>query len=206
MADIGHTMRNFAGAGACFCAALSLSACGFKPIYAAPAEGETTLVHSMAVAQVSAPEGVELFLTEALNSRMNVAEGEAPKYKLYVNAREAAQRLAVQIDASVTRYNYRLNAQYSVLNTETGDRINGSVRAVTSFNIVNSQYSTLFAEREAQEKASRELAALIERDLLLRFTAGPDPTSTEEDSDEDFLLEPESEFMPEIRREYEPAN
>ena len=182
-------------------AAATLAACGFKPIYATTDAGGAPLIQKIALADVRGSEAIVPLVSDALEDRIVLKEGESPRYDLIVSAAESAQQLAVQIDASVTRYNYRLNARYSLIDRETGQRVNGRARAVTSFNIVNSQYSTLVAERSAQEKAARLLAEEIERDLLIRF-ASQEPKS-DEDADEDFLEEPERDFLPEIRREYE---
>ena len=45
----------------------------------------------------------------------------------------------------------------------------GSAEAVASFNVVDSQYATLFAEEAAREKAARTLIERIERNILLRL-------------------------------------
>lgn len=150
---------------------LTLTGCGFRPIYATPADGSAPLNQQIAVRQVAAPETIEPLITTALNNRIVLRDGETPQYDLFVEARERADRLAVQIDATVTRFNYRLSARYALIDRNTGKRLNGSVRALTSYNIVTSQYSTLFAERTAQEKAAQRLAEEIERDILIRFAS-----------------------------------
>ena len=99
----------------------------------------------------------------------------------------------------MTRYNYRLSARYEVIDRETGERLTGSARAVTSYNIVSSQYSTLFAERTAIEKASRVLAQEIERDILFKFNQPPEERAEEDDRDYGTLLDP-SEILNEPRR------
>jgi len=163
---------------------LIVSACGFKPIYATPDGAAAPINKQIAVGSVTAPEEVHLFISDALRDRIVLREGEKPKYTLSVGATEVAQRLAVQIDATVTRYNYRLNGQYFLRDLDTQEVIQGRVRAITSYNIVSSQYSTLFAERTAREKAARLLAEEIERDILLRLA---DPTSVpDEPFDEEF--------------------
>jgi LPS-assembly lipoprotein len=156
---------------------LTLSACGFKPIYATPDGAVAPVNREVAVARVSAPEEVHLYVVDALRERIVLAQGQTPKYNLHVRATEDAQRLAVQIDATVTRYNYRLRGSYQLVNLETGERIGGSARAVTSYNIVSSQYSTLYAENTAREKAARLLAENIERDIILRLN---DPEAASE--------------------------
>lgn len=149
---------------------LATSACGFRPIYATPDNGAAPLNQLVAIRSVAAPESVEPLVVRALNDRLVLKDGQIPQYDLYVEVRESAGRLAVQIDATVTRYNYRLLGSYTLVNLDTGARVQGSARAVTSYNIVSSQYSTLFAEKTAQEKAARLLAEEIERDLLIRFS------------------------------------
>ena len=78
----------------------------------------------------------------------------------------------MQIDATVTRYNYRLSGRYRLREFATGEVIEGSTVAVTSYNIVSSQYSTLYAERTARQKASRLLAEKMEQEILLYLTEG----------------------------------
>lgn len=152
---------------------LGVSACGFRPIYATP-DVSAPVIREIAVMNVAAPESLAPYIADALTTRMAPGEGITPRYELHVRAGESAERLAVQIDATVTRYNYRLDARYWVTDATSGERFGGQARAVTSYNIVSSQYSTLFAERTAIEKAARLLAEEIERDLLIRFAETPD--------------------------------
>jgi len=152
--------------------ALAAGGCGFRPVYATDADGAPPLFQRIAIRQVAAPEAVQPFLVSALNDQIAPQEGAPAQYDLVVNASESAERLAVQIDATVTRYNYRLNARYALIDRETGARERGAASAVVSYNIVSSQYSTLFAERKAYEKAASLLAREIERDLAIRFSEG----------------------------------
>ncbi len=175
-----------------------LSGCGFRPIYAT-AEGESPVSRLVSVANVAAPETVAPYMIDALDARLGAVNGEKPRYDLYVEAREGAERLAVQIDATVTRYNYRLSARYQVFDTETGESFKGVARAVTSYNIVNSQYSTLYAERAAVEKAARQLAEEIERDLLVRFSESPEKRAQMDPESFETVLDP-SEILIEPRR------
>ena len=177
-----------------------LAGCGFRPIYATPSTGAAPLNQLVSVRQVSAPQTILPYITDALNERIVLQEGQTPKYDLYVNAEERAERLAVQIDATVTRFNYRLKAEYTIVDVETGSRSSGRAEVVTSYNIVTSQYSTLFAETTAQEKASRLLAEEIERDLLIRFSGVVEAPPPEP---EDFILEidPETDLLIDRRTE-----
>lgn len=165
---------------------LVLAGCGFKPIYATPENGgAVALNQAIAVRQISAPESVAPYINDALKRRLVLPEGRNAEYDLYVQARERAERLAVQLDATVTRFNYRLSARYTLVDLGTGRRIAGRANAVASYNIVTSQYSTLFAEKTAQEKAARLLAEEIERDLFVQF-ANPSAASV---PDEEPIIE-----------------
>jgi LPS-assembly lipoprotein len=146
--------------------ALLLSACGFRPLYATPEGGGAGLTQ-MALVNVEAPEAIGDVVTRAFERR--IRGGESARYDLSVKASEQAERLAVQIDASVTRYNYRLVGDYTLIERATGKRYTGNVISIASFNVVNSQYSTLYAEEQAKEKAAAQLVADIERDVLLKI-------------------------------------
>jgi len=178
--------------------ALLLGGCGFRPLYATT-QGDAAISRLISVQTIAAPETVAPYLSDALGERVGAVNGETPRYDLSVEAREGAEKLAVQIDATVTRYNYRLSARYTAVDRLTGERITGVARAVTSYNIVNSQYSTLFAERAAIEKAARLLAEEIERDLLIQFSQTPEERSQSSGRDYETDLDP-SEILIEPRR------
>ncbi len=152
--------------------ALALSACGFQPLYAT-GDGGAPGLRNVALTGVEAPEEIAPVVTRAFARRMAAAPSSA-RYDLLVTATEQAERLAVQIDASVTRYNYRLVGDYTLVERGTGKRIRGNVVSIASFSVVNSQYSTLYAEEAAREKAATQLAEDIERDILLELAAAED--------------------------------
>jgi len=180
-----------------FVAAFALSGCGFQPIYATADNAAAPATRQVEVEKIAAPENLEPYIAEALGARLGPEPGQSARYAMFLEAQESAERLAVQIDATVTRYNYRLSAKYRVVDRQTGESFRGVARAVTSYNIVTSQYSTLFAERAAVQKAARQLAEEIERDLLIRFTETPeernaiDPEAYETELDpSEILIEP----------------
>jgi len=146
-----------------------LSSCGFQPLYATNGNGPPGL-RNVALSTVNAPEEISPMVTRAF-ARRTSGEPSAAAYDLQINAREQAERLAVQIDASVTRYNYRLVGRYTLTERSSGKRYTGSAVSIASFNVVNSQYSTLFAEEAAREKAANQLVEDVEHDILLKLAA-----------------------------------
>ena len=65
--------------------------------------------------------------------------------------------------------------------------------AIASYNVVTSQYSTLFAEQTAREKAAKTLIEELERDILLIIDDDATAKRVEEDSLEDRDLDIEFE-------------
>jgi LPS-assembly lipoprotein len=146
-----------------------LGGCGFQPLYAVK-DGAEPGLSRVALASLEAPEAMRAIIARAY-ARRAPGDSSAAEYDLVLAAREVAERLAVQSDASVTRYNYRLVGDYSAVERASGRKFEGSVQAIASFNVVNSQYSTLFAEQAAKEKAATQLINDIERALLLQIDA-----------------------------------
>lgn len=146
-----------------------LPGCGFQPLYATD-DGGAAGLRNVALVSVEASEEIEPIVERAF-ARRTARDPAAAEYDLSLTATEQAERLAVQIDASVTRYNYRLVGRYTLVERGAGKRYTGSVTSIASFNVVNSQYSTLYAEEAAREKAATQLAEDIERDILLELAA-----------------------------------
>ncbi|MGE0409779.1 MAG: hypothetical protein AB7P23_11040 [Amphiplicatus sp.] len=162
-------MRSLLIIAVLFCAPL-LSGCGFTPVYATGGAGGEATLRDVRLAGVTASETATPILTRAIERR-TALDSESVRYDLFVTVSEAAVPLAVQIDDSVTRYNYSLGAQYVLRERSTGAETKGSAGALASFNVVSTQYSTLYAERAAREKAARALVEEIERDILLKFAS-----------------------------------
>ena len=152
-----------------------LSGCGFQPLYAT-ADGSAAGLRDVALGEVAAPEEIRPLVMRAFERRTS-SEPSSANFDLTVSTTEQAQRLAVQIDASVTRYNYRLVGRYTLIERTTGARYSGRVTSIASFNVVNSQYSTLFAEDAAREKAATQLVEDIERDVLLKLSDAKEKAS-----------------------------
>ncbi len=160
---------------AIFLLAIPLLGCGFQPLYADRTAAQAVAFDNIDLVNINAPSSIKDILTRSYQERKALSGGGAPEYHLVISARESAQRLAVQIDASVTRYNYALRASYTLTRMIDGKVYRGNTDTVASFNVVPSQYSTLFAENTARKKAARALVENIEREILLILN---DPDNT----------------------------
>jgi LPS-assembly lipoprotein len=148
-----------------------VGSCGFTPLYATATAGGAPALRSINLAGIEASDAAKPFVARAFGRRFQFDETAPAVYDLFVTVRETAQPLAVQLDDSVTRYNYRMEADYTLNERASGKSVNGRADSVASFNVVDSQYSTLYAEEAAREKAARVLAEQVERDLLLKLAA-----------------------------------
>ena len=149
-----------------------LSACGFSPLYG-EREGGARTDAELAQIQVIAIEdgrtGYDLY--NALIDRLSpYGEPQDPDYQLRLRLREQRDGVAIERDASITRYNYRLTASYQLIDIRSGNTVHeGQSRSIASYNVVDSQFATLTAQRDAEERAAIELSEDIKLRLAIFF-------------------------------------
>ncbi len=105
--------------------------------------------------------------------------GENPNaaYRLDVRMTEGISELAVESTGFATRANLRLNALYTLVELASGrSMVTGRARAVSSYNIVDSSFSTLTAQNAARERAAVRIAEDI-RSRLGAYLAGREKTN-----------------------------
>ncbi len=170
-----------------------ISACGFQPLYAPQGADGTISLRNINLAGVSGSAAAAPLVEEVFDQR-GAEPGDAD-YDLFIDVDESAARLAVQLDTTVTRFNYQLRGRYTLVERKSGRKTTGSALAVSSFNIVESQFATLYAENAAREKAAVSLAEQIERKILIRISekAAAETRNGEEEADLPEFIEPELE-------------
>jgi LPS-assembly lipoprotein len=151
-----------------------LGACGFRPLYGktgdtdAPAELATIEIRPIAdrVGQQR-----HNHLLDNINPSGRPAK---PRYFLTVILHETIERLAVEKSAFATRANVWLRASYSLHKAADGKSVlaNSSV-VVSSYNILNSEFATLMAERDAEARGTQEIAGEIRSRLAAHFRLLP---------------------------------
>ena len=176
----GKDSRVFGGflAGAVACLAMSLSGCGFEPLYA-DRSGDSGVVGHMAtvrVAPISDRPGQ--ILRNELVDRLNPGgEPADPRYLLEVTITVARQKLGIRRDETATRANMRFSAAFRLRESGSGAIVYSSrAGAVSSYNIVASEYGTIVSERAARrrglvlvaERISTRLSAFFNRLQSLR--------------------------------------
>ena len=147
-------------------ACVLLAGCGFRPLY-----GHSNLAPEMAsiyVEPIADRDGYELrnTLIDLLHSDGETA-GKAYRLKIVLN--ENSQGIALQNDASITRYNNRLEARYTLSDTRGNVLTTGTQTELSAYNVVQSPYSTLVAEQDASKRAALDVAERIHLDLGVWF-------------------------------------
>ena len=147
-----------------------LTACGFHPLYGGPTGQIRRLeLSQVEVTPIESRVGVEL--RNALIERLT-PDGEPayPQYRLDITMRETREGVAIQADASITRYNYQLLGHYELFDLGSGKIVyNGDARSVSAYNVAASPYATLSAERDVAERTATDLSDQIELALALFF-------------------------------------
>ena len=135
----------------------SVAACGFRPLHA-PGGGAPEGLAGIEIAHMPDRLGqvVRNRLLDLLTPRGPAA---APAYRLAVSLRASKEALAITREASATRFNVSLEADYVLSSIATGEAASrGRARAAAAYNVVASDYANVVAERDAERRAAREIA------------------------------------------------
>ncbi len=143
-----------------------LAGCGFRPLY-----GDSRLEPQLAsvfVEPVAEREGFEL-----RNNLINLlgSDGQTARkaYRLKIFLNKTNQGVALQNDATITRYNDTLAVSYVLTDTKGAEVTRGTQTSMSSFNVANSPYSTLSAQQDADKRAALDIAERIRLDLGVFF-------------------------------------
>ena len=156
---------------------LLLAGCGFEPLYGVNGglTGPGQTLRTIYVEPIPERVGYELrnHLLDILDASGEDA-GTAYRLKLILRE-EPPQGVALQQDATITRYNYRLTAHYELFARDSAQPLKtGDVTTLTAYNVASSPYATVVAERDAGDRAANDIAERIRTELAVYFheTAG----------------------------------
>lgn len=148
-----------------------VAACGFQPLYgnriagSAPAEFAQIKVEPIA-------DRVGQQLHNHLLTILNPdGRAEKPRYVMNTRLTESATSLGVRKTAFATRANLQVRAVYNLASATTGKNVfDGESTITVSYNILDSEFATLMAEKDAQARAVRELSEDIRIRLGVFFS------------------------------------
>ena len=151
---------------------LALAGCGFKPMYSNDKDGGEVGV-GLSQVEVAAPVGrTEQIVRNELLLLLGIGGRQDKKFRLVNKFNERQVDLAIQLDDSVTRKNLILWYDFSLFDNATGKEVfTGAGRSYAAYNLVQSDYANLIAEKDARERASKEVAYQIRTRLATYFSS-----------------------------------
>ncbi len=164
-------LRRAGLAGGALCLALAVSACGFQPLYGRNDSGQRTQDLLAQVRIQPLPDRVGQQLHNLLRDRLNPrGQPREPTYNLQIRISETLEDLGIRKDETATRSNLTVFADFVLSETGTGQELfKGRSRSINSYNILDSQFATLFSESDARKRALREISDEIGNRLAVYF-------------------------------------
>ena len=158
--------------------ALLLAGCGFHPLYGGMNRGMSATLSSIYVEPVPERLGYELRNTMIdLLDGPGTASGAA--YRLKLGLTQTTQGIALQNDATITRYNDTLKVTYELSDMAGHVLTKGSEAGLSAYNVLptgpniplspQANYGTLAAQQDADKRAAQDIAQRIRFDLNVFF-------------------------------------
>jgi len=143
-----------------------LAACGFSPMYAPGPGGGSGPIGPVEVSMISGRAGHHLHAE--LERVLGVGAGTGPTQQLAVTLTEYVVPLGLRLDASASRAEFQLIANY-VLTQANGEEIRGSLSSIVNYEIPAAAFGAIAAQDDARERAAETLAQSIRAALALRL-------------------------------------
>ena len=144
----------------------ALAGCGFQPLY-----GDSRLSPQMAsiyVEPIAESTGYEM-RNELIDLLGSNGDSAGKAYRLTVTLADTSQGVALQNDATITRYNDTLTASYVLTDSKGQELTRGSLAGLSSYNVATSPYATLSARQDSDKRAAEDIAQRLRLDLGVYF-------------------------------------
>ena len=150
-------------------AAPGLTACGFTPLYAAPGVSP-----GLSAIETVAPDGrTGYLLREALDDVMARDVGKPPVWRLSIDLRETRTPRGRRVDATASRYELVLIAEWKLTSAATGAVVHeGVTRTEVTYDRADQPYAAIAANQDSQARAASELARKIQLQLADWIASG----------------------------------
>lgn len=153
-----------------------LSGCGFKPLYGS---GKNSIsageLDSVKVSHLPDREGQ--ILRTLLVQRFN-PDGRRvkPRFELKINLTQSISNLGVRRDATATRANLSVTADFFLTEIRSGKQsFKGKSSITVSYNILDDRFATVAAQKNALERALRVIADSIKTRVSAYMTRDKAP-------------------------------
>jgi LPS-assembly lipoprotein len=152
--------------------AVLLAGCGFHPLYGGANDGMQGTLSTIYVEPMPERLGYEL-----RNRMIDLLDGPGSptgaQYRLKLSLTETTQGIALQNDATITRYNDNLKIAYSLTDMAGKVVTSGTETGISAYNVLpsaaNANYGTLAAQQDADKRAAWDIAERIRLDLNVFF-------------------------------------
>lgn len=152
--------------------ALVGAGCGFQPLYGTGGGRAVNTQEQLAAVRIlPLPDRVGQQMHNLLRDRLN-PEGQPgrPDYLLEVRISESLEELGIRKDETATRANLTVVADFTLRDARTSQNLfKGRSRSINSYNILESQFATLFSESDARTRGLREISDEIRNRLAVYF-------------------------------------
>ena len=153
-----------------------LAACGFRPLYGDFETGSSGARFLQIEIDATKDRDGQILRNELIRQLHRGRKAEVPAYRLVTELTESKSSLAVKKSAFATRANLTMTGMFRLYDLKDREvAFGGSSRVTVSFNILDSEFASLLAEKNARERALRE----ISHDIRLRIGSYFDRTLTE---------------------------
>lgn len=144
---------------------LALAACGFHPMYGS---SSGPALSSVFVEPIAERDGFEL-RNALIDYLQSDGEERGKAYHLKIVLNEFPQGIALQNDATITRYNNTITARYTLSDAQGKVLTSGTQTQMSAYNVVQSPYATLVASQDSSKRAAQDIAERIHLDLGVWF-------------------------------------
>ncbi len=147
----------------CLVVLLSLTGCGFKPLYSSGSDGRGVVasLSSIAIQETDTRAG-QLVRNNLLSSIRPAGTAGDNRYKLILNPELSQSKV---VDRSITeadRVRLRLAVSYQLIETTSGAEVNsGKTFSAVSYDVIREPVADLQAEANATSRAAKEVASDI---------------------------------------------
>ena len=162
----------FPGIALLILAVAILAGCGFKPVH--QPGGKQSVQQELGFVSVAIIAGrIGLILRNRLLEKLTPGgESDVPRYRLSVQLGSTTEALLIQLDNTVTRNNLKMNAKFVLRDISADENVyTDSAYSVGSYNVVDSEFATAAAEKNAADRVAREVGEEI-FDLLVIYFNG----------------------------------
>lgn len=151
-------------------AALSLSACGFTPLYGqhgtAAAPGVVDALSTVSIRSLSNREGMKL--RQLLREELQPKGPSKAVYDLDIRFSTRVEELGIRSDATSSRANLILLATFD-LNEGGRSVFTDRVQSIVSYNILDDQFATVTSQADAENRGIKQIGAEIKTRLAVYF-------------------------------------